>query len=250
MKQNTTTYMAIATAAVLLCGCGSSTKSGGSTTKAPEKITPVSVTPGQEADLFPAQKDNTWVFESTASQGNAVKTTEVTFKIASIEDTPDGKLIHIEVSSNGQVADKITWRLGPNGLYDYQGSYRKTADDPLTPIKYEPAVPIIPFPVKENSEVDVSSTGTRPLTLPGPFKSKISVLGPQEVDTATGRMSAMCTEQRSQYQNGDIQFLTVSTAYWVPKVGLVRYVQDITVRNKAGNTQTVSSVLRLKSHQP
>lgn len=242
-----------------LSGCGASGKGSEYKSKPAEKV-PVASVEGREADLFPAKKDNTWVYESTSTQatarGTQSKDSEVTFKITDVRETPEGKYVDIEVTTNREVGDKLTWLIGKDGIYESVSSYRKKVDQPLISVEYKPAVPVLPFPAKENTVVNVSSNGVRPMSIPGPFEGKVKILGVQEVDTASGRMSALCSEQRSEYETpsadgkSKLKVRSVSTAFWAPNIGIVRYIQDVSVADDKGNAQSFQSLLRLKSHQP
>jgi hypothetical protein len=65
-----------------------------------------------------------------------------------------------------------------------------------------------------------------------------------------GRFNAVCVSSDQTYKEKDFDFRTVSTSFWVPKVGIVRYIQEMVVTNPQGKTITTSSTMRLKSHSP
>jgi len=254
MTTRTLTAIAMGTVCLSLTGCSGPGKGGGYTPKPEEKVVPITIAEGQEADLFPAKVGNTWVYEDDSSQataqGQRSAKTEVTFKITGVVDTADGKEVTVNVLADGKLSDRMKWRIGSNGIYELSGTLRETAASPLKDVKFEPPVPVLPFPTKDRTQIDVAATGVRPAAGVGPFKSKVTVDGIQEVDTAMGRFSALSSTSVSTYQNKGIKCQTSSTAYWAPKVGIVRYVQDIVLTNADGKTISSNSVLRLKSHQP
>lgn len=237
-----------------LVGCGASGKTDTYKPKAQEKVTPVTIVPGKEAEIFPIKAGNTWVYESdakqTTAQGSRNNKGEITFRVAQVADTPEGKLATIEVSSDGVISDRMKWRVGSSGIYQVSGSMRDSQNAPLQDIKFEPAVPIVPFPVKAGSNLKVTATGIRPGAGNGPFQAVVSVEGIQEVDTAMGRYSALSTTNTTSYKEKGITFKSTTSAFWSPKVGIVRYLQDIVATNAEGNQISSSSVLRLKSFSP
>lgn len=255
MTTRTLIGLALGALGLSIAGCNSSGKSGSGYTPKPEqKVTPITITPGQEADLLPLKAGNTWVYEDNASQTTAQGTqndvSEVTFKVANVVDTADGKEATIEISANGKLTDRIVWRVGTDGIYEISSTVRDTPSGPMKDVKFEPPVPVMPFPAKAGSSIDVTATGVRPAAGVGPFKSKTTVDGVQEVDSAMGRFSALSTTGLSLYQSKGIKCQSSSTLYWAPKIGIVRYFQQIILTNADGKSISSTSVLRLKSHQP
>lgn len=254
MTINRLAILSLGSIAIFLVGCNNS--GGGETykPKAQEKITPIQIVAGQEGDFFPAKAGNQWDFEGETlaqlPQGPKTSKTVVTFKIVEVADTPEGQVATIDVSSDNRVSDRLKWRIGANGIYQISGSIRDKATSELKEVKFEPPVPIIPFPVKDGGQIEVSSTGIRPGAGVGAFKSKVTTDGIQEVDTAMGRFSSLGATAVLSYKEKDISFQTVTTAYWAPKIGMVRYVQEIVAVNSQGKSISSNSVLRLKSHTP
>lgn len=261
MTTRTLIGLALGALGLSLTGCNSSGGGGGGYTPKPEeKVAPITIVPGQESDLFPVKAGNTWTYEDNSTrvtgQGSASSTSEVTFKVTNVADTADGKVATIEISANGKLSDRLKWRVGPNGIYEVSGSERGVGSNALKEVAFEPPVPMVPFPVKPGSGLDVTSTGVRPAAGVGPLKTKLLVEGVQEVDTAMGRFSSLCTTSVSLYQAKEpktgeiIKFKATSSAYWTPKVGIVRYFQEIVMANSKGQSISSTSVLRLKSHIP
>lgn len=255
MTKQTLTVMALATTVLVLSGCNSSGKSQTSATpKAAEKVTPITITPGQEADLLPVKAGNSWVYEAVSNsqtpQGSRSQTTEVTFKVATVEDTADGKDVTMDVSTDGNVSDRLIWRVSPSGIYQVAGSTMDPKTKELKSVKFEPALKVVPFPVKPGSEETLDLVGVRPGAAPGPFKAVVTTEGIQEVDTVMGRLSALATTQQSDYKENNVQIRATSTAYWTPKIGIVRYYQELVAVNNQGQSIQTVTTLRLKSHNP
>lgn len=241
-------------AALAVSGCTGGNKTDTYKSKAPEKITPVTIVAGQEAELFPVKTGNTWVYtgETTQNtpQGSRSSKSEVTFRVTNVVETPQGKIATIEVTTDGVLSNRIKWRVGPTGIYQISQSVRDKAEGPIRDVPFEPPVPIVPFPVKHGSEITATAKGIRPGATVGAFKSKVLVEGVQEVDTEMGRFSALSTTSVASYEEKGIKFETASGAFWAPKVGVVRYIQEIAAMNPQGKVINSSSILRLKSHTP
>lgn len=255
MTKQTLTVTALVAISLSLAGCNSSgSKPQTSAAKPVEKVTPIVITPGQEGELLPAKAGNSWVYEATSTQqtpaGNKNQTSEVTFKISSVEDTADGKEVNMEVTSDGVVSDKLIWRIAPSGIYQVSGSMMDQKTKLMKLVKFEPALQVVPFPIKAGEEKSVDLTGVRPGALPGPFKATVTVDGIQEVDTASGRLSALSTTQVSTYSENNVQIRSTATAYWTPKIGIVRYYQELVAVNDKGQAIQTTTTLRLKSHNP
>jgi len=69
--------------------------------------------------------------------------------------------------------------------------------------------------------------------------------GIQECDTAMGRMQAVAIETRWTWGTGQKQGGAVSTTWWKPGVGIVRFRQEIGVQGQTG-----VQLFRLKSYTP
>lgn len=254
MTKQTLTALALAITGLAMTGCNSSGKSQSSKIKPAEKVTPITIPAGSESDLLPVKAGNSWVYEATSSQqtpaGNRNQSSEVTFKVIGLEDTADGKEATMEVSSDGTVSDKLVWRVSPKGIYEVAGSMADPKTKALTPVKFEPPLQVVPFPPTAGTEQTFTISGVRPGATPGPFSATVTVDGIQEVDTASGRLSALSTTQVSTYSENNVRIKSTSTAYWTPKIGIVRYYQELVAVNDKGQTIQTTTTLRLKSHNP
>jgi hypothetical protein len=227
-----------ACAVVALTGCG---KSGTSVEpKASKPLEPAKVAPGQERQLFPLVVGNQWVYEShlVAQGGNRMQEQDaiVTIKVQSVTDDA-GKTKAIVEATNDQddSKDRQVWIVDNTGIY--QSSVGRK------PIFFEPLQPVVKFPVQQGDKFTWKGKGYRPLGSPGSYTAESVVLASEEVDTGLGKMSAIPVESVANYrwQNRDVQVR--STAWWVPKIGFVRYV--VTVSFPEGGYRRT---LRLKSH--
>lgn len=238
-------------ALVVLAGCGSG---GGSEYKAqePQPVQEMAIAAGEEAKVLPIKVGNTWVYEAegqqTTPQGNQSSTSEVTFRIVDVKDSPDGKVVTFEVLSENNVTDRLKWRVSEKGIYQYSGSIRQTADAPLQEVVNNPPVRVMPFPAKAGDKLKMAVNGIRPATKPGQFNAENTIFGIQEVDTAMGRMKALCTGTEAIYTEGKVQFRSSSTTWWAKDVGMVRYRQEVLAVNEDGRQITQTTTLRLKSY--
>ncbi|MCW5937691.1 MAG: hypothetical protein KIT11_10350 [Fimbriimonadaceae bacterium] len=243
---------ALAVSLVVMGGCGSSGKSSSYKPQEKQPVQEMALSPGDGPKLFPLKVGNRWVYEAegvqTTPNGSNTSKSEVTFQIASIKDTADGKVVTIEVVSEGKITDRLNWRVSDKGIYQLTGSVRKTMEGPLTEVPYNPPVRIIGFPVKERESLKMAVTGIRPAATPGPLNMENSTRGVQEVDTAMGRMQALATETESSYQENNVKFRSSSTTYWAKDVGMVRFRQEVVAMNSDGRQISQTSVLRLKSY--
>jgi len=255
MKDTKLTVVALGALSLALAGCNSGGGKGSAyKPKTAEKVAPAAVAAGQEADLFPMKTGNTWVYEVNAStngpSGNRNSSGEITFRITDVKETPDGKEAKVDVSTDGKPTDKLVWRLDKSGLYQVSASVRDPKNGAIREVAYEPPLRILKFPLKEGSVEEQDVTGVRAGAQPGPDHKTVSYLGAQETDTLMGRMSAIVAEETGDFKDKDIQFKSVSTTYWAPKIGLVRYIQEASAVNKDGRQIVSSTTLKLKSHQP
>lgn len=235
---NRMTWMFLAMG-LLAIGCGKKSENSYKPKAAP-KIQPASVKPGEEAALFPFASGNQWVYEATAgAQANTGQQSggafELTFKITKVEEGANGKIAFMSIIRDGKVASDQKWVVNSKGLY--QASSKIGEGD------FQPMQPQVMFPVTDGSEFSWSGVGPRPVGKPGPYKLNSKVLGPQEVDTGVGRLSAIAVESTGSWKDGNKQIQVATTSWWAPGIGLVRYVQ-----NTNDGTIATAQTLKLKSH--
>lgn len=254
MTKRTLTLIGLGSLSIALVGCSGSGKSDNYKPKAQEKITPATIVPGKEAELLPIKTGNTWVFngESTqsAGQGTSTNQAEVTFRVTDVTDSPEGQVATVEVTTDGTLSDRLKWRVGPSGIYQISASVRDKKDGPLREVVSNPAVPIVPFPVKPGSNVSVSCVGVRPIAGVGKYTAKVTTEGVQEVDSDMGRFSALSVTGTSDYSEKNVKFTAHTGTFWAPNVGPVRYILEVSATNDKGQAINTTTILRLKSHTP
>jgi len=227
--------------ALTLVGCN---RGGGSSytpkpVKAPEAI---SVKPGNEMELFPLKNGATWVYavaaRSTAQNGETRSAeAEITFKATDVVPDQGGVKAKIEISQGAQVTEVQTWRVDPTGIYQLTSGAKQTP--------FNPPQLAFKFPFEERMRWEWKGDGG----IPGGEKGMSTMTGAsrgiQECDTAMGRMQAVAIETRWTWGTGQKQGGAVSTTWWKPGVGIVRFRQEIGVQGQTG-----VQLFRLKSYTP
>jgi hypothetical protein len=249
--------MFVLAALAVIGGCSAAGAAGGYKPKPVEPVKPASVQPGQESVLFPAQEGAQWTFAgqstSVTPQGTNQNEVEVVFKIVKVEETPEGKLATIEVFTDGVLGDRVQWRVGPKGIVNVSASRRNPETNQVTTVPYNPPYPMLSFPLKPGASSTVTTSGVRPGAPDGPMKVTITNLGVQEVDTkGIGRVSAYAAETVSEFSNSNLKYRVVSTSWWAPDKGVVRYLQEVSVNTSDDGRQVGAQVvaLRLRSKTP
>ncbi len=222
MQIRTRVVLMATTMGLLAVGCGS-----GSGSYEPKKAKPVEsamLKQGEEARLWPFRVGNQWTFKtsSEARSAEGVSTTEnqVTLRIDKVTPTEDGSAAEFSfLDRDGKTIDRQVWRLGSKGLYQLRAG--------LKPVAFDPPQPAVLFPVKVGKQFSWKGAGLMPVGQAGPVESKSQILDSQEVDTDQGRVSAIPIETVSTFTFKNVKGAMLSTAYWQPGVGLVRYRQEI-----------------------
>lgn len=223
-------------AALMLVGCGA--KNEAPVVQQEEKpVVVASVTPGQETTLLPLAKGNEWVYDDeiviTDHQGKSTRReARVTQRVVSISDIPGGKRAIINVFSKDVVVDRQTIDVTAKGMFQIDGGARAK-------IPYSPLQPMLLFPLKGNEKFTWKGTGPM-----GHATVENVVQGPQEVDTAQGRMSGIAVESKIKFQTDGTQGEALNRAWFAPKVGMIRVVTDVKV-----NGTLTQETLQLKSYK-
>lgn len=228
----------IVVAGFALAGCGR----GGSTyqPKPPAKVDAFVVKEGVDQNLVPFQEGNQWTYTAkvSGSNGKVQRTAtpvDQTYKITKVEKTPDGVRATFEVTSGGKVTDNQVWLANEKGLYQISVG--------LVPKAFTTPQPIVLFPVKTGTTFTWEGSGLLPNGQSGKNTVVNTILGPQEVDTATGRVNAIAIEGKTTYNAEAGQAKSASTIWLAPGIGIARYTQD-----SVSGTTVVHLLLELKSH--
>lgn len=189
---------------------------------------------GEEAKLVPLAVGNQWVYTMIRSGERS----ELTLKVESIQQTPDGKEATIGVypsDSNTVVPTQtMVWRVTDTGVYQITTG---------TETVYDPPQLLIPFPPDEKADFEHEGTGGRPVGGPGEYQSTIKVLGAQPIDTDNGRMSGFAIHSITSWESEVGPAVASTMTWWSPGIGFVRQIQEVRT-----SEQTIKVLLKLKSH--
>ncbi|MBI5708410.1 MAG: hypothetical protein HZC36_15615 [Armatimonadetes bacterium] len=224
----------IGTVAVLaLAAAGCRPKEGtGSSSQAsapPKPVTPASVKPGEEATLFPLKVGTQWTYKvETRRVADGRETTgsgEVTLRVASATPIPGGVKATLDtIDREGKVAQSQEWQVTAKGIYQITAGQNS--------VPFSPPQPAILFPIDSNRTFSWKGTGVSPVGRGGAQEFQNTVTEAQEIDTDMGPFSAIPVESGGKFKTSDdsgkpLEGRTVSTTYWVPKVGIARFRQEI-----------------------
>lgn len=235
-------------AGAFLLGCGSG--GGGNYKPRPEaKVTPATVAKGEETTLFPLRVGNKWVFEvegeTVTTQAKALTRSTVTFQVTGVVDGPSGKDATVRVTTESQTGEKRStnqkWRVSDKGIFQLLAG--------INEIPFNPPQPILPFPPEKGNRVQYKGTGAVATKRAGTLSGFTEVLGPQEVDTGDGRLSAIACQLSGDWSGPDDNGKTVKgrfgyMVWFAPKVGPVRIRTEL-----ATDSASAYQTLRLKEHK-
>lgn len=227
--------------ALTAIGCGSG--GGGGTYKPVEskKTEIVKIGESEGLSLFPVAVGNQWTYksQSTAANANAGSTNltqMITLEMKKVDETPQGKMIEIEVREDDVVKSTQTWKVDDTGVYQVSVA----ANDKST--TFNPPQPILIFPIVEKQEREFTGVGPSALGPQTNFKGKVMIDGPQITQTVTDDISAYRVVATYELTGEGVDAQTKkkiplkgtfeSVSYFAPKIGLVRLQQ--TVKGAAG----------------
>lgn len=220
--------------AAVLAGCGS----GGDGYK-PQPVKPVEKLALSEEDqkaLFPIAVGNQWTYAAQAEQrsggrGGSARF-DLTFKIVKVTPTADGEIADVEITSDqpGSKKDFQRWQRNSKGIFQL------AVGNPLIP--FDPPMPVILFPAETGRKFTWKGTGMTSASRSGTSSMTMEVLPVQEVFTESERFSAIGVLSNGTFSTGQANGVMASTVYLVPKVGLVRYRQEIA----SGQTQAIQTL--------
>lgn len=225
MKLSASRSGLLGTAAALVCvsaltGCG-----GPSTYKPTVVPPPAAITQEQftESTLIPAKAGNSWNYEfETVTQtrgGNNKEQGKMRFTIDGVKDTPQGQVLQISVSKNGETVDRQDWQVSKRGLYQLTAG---VANKPFSPIQ-----PLLMLPIKSNMKFSWKGSGICPDGSPGTMRVDSEVRGVETIDTAVGKDSALAVESNTQFQSSKMKALMGITTWYKPNQGIVRLKQAL-----------------------
>jgi len=216
----TTTYVIGSGLALLaLAGCGSKS---GYVPKPAAAIPEATVVAGKESDLWPMAQGNQWIYEAETAaqttQGSGSQKADITFKVSKSSTSNGVTNAVIDIVNDGQIVDQTGWRIDSTGIY-------QTASNKLKGV-YSPPQTLVKFPIKAGEEFTHKGTGPVPMGGIGQQTTVGKCLGPQNIDTASGRLSAIAIESTTTFTKDGKTAETRTMIWLAPGKGLVRYRQE------------------------
>jgi len=230
-----------ATALLILAGCGSNN----SYKPVPPKSVVASVKPGDEATLFPLAVGNKWQYSVTTTtstpQGSGSAPADITMEVKSIDKRADGSVAAtIDLSKGEVLQDSQVWVVSPKGIF------QETVGLAPDTRKFEPPQPVAYFPIEVDKEMTWEGKGPTGISEKGknvilPIKQTMVSKGVEsDVDTFMGTMSAYRFESTQTYSNGKVTVTDKSYTWWAPKIGMVRYMKELTTDKNVAQKQVIS----------
>lgn len=202
----------------LAASCGPSADSAAK--KGPETKV-IANTAGKPEDLFPFEKGNSWTYtvrrvQRTTKEGRQGEG-ETTLKVREVREHALGKEAVLDVYEEGKKVSSVNFVVGPKGVY------QTALSGPNLDIKYNPAFPLLLWPIESGEETKWSGTGLRAADGKlGPIDAVITTKGEAELDTPAGRMKAFRADNVQTYKINGKEFQTRQSVWFSPKIGLVR----------------------------
>lgn len=234
--------------AVVAAGCGGGDK--GYVPKQAKEPAKATIEQGQEASLFPLKEGNQWTYSVTqdmrlANNQQGSQVFELTFKVTKVEQSSQGTVGTIEVWNADKLRDRQTWIVNSTGIYQASSSILNVKTGALTSSAMNPIQPALPFPVKSGQKFKWAGTGPTMLGEVGNMTSDAEVLPAQIIDTDLGkRFSAISVLAKGKYNLKTKTGEYVTTSWYAPGVGLVRFRQEVLVKDQLLGAQT----FRLKAY--
>lgn len=239
MRTSTLAAISLGATTLVLWGC----KGGeGDLTNIPKAnaIPLATIQPGKDAEVIPFKVGNEWTYGLSARAASNVKDQtrsdlEAKFKIVAIEETPQGKKVMWEMTTNGKLTDRQSWLVNSKGMYQLGVGFPNFK-------LFSTPQPIVTFPIKPGQTFYWEGSGILSDGTVGKMEISSKILEPQEVDTEMGRLSAFPIESSQTFTSAARTGKGISSIYIAPGVGIVRLKQQ-----EATNSAAVVQLLRLKS---
>ena len=222
-------------------GCGSSGTNSSPIGKTPE-IKRAKITTENQRSLLPLAEGNTWTYslEATADIAGQPKKSAsgtVEYRISKVfKDSPTSVRAIMDVYQGDKKTDEQEWGVDDKGISQISVKPTRQA--------FSTRQIIIRFPVKDQDSYRWEGTGITAVGRPGSMRLAFKNDGTQDVDTEMGQMNAVFIQNVGSFKANDGTLGNEGVNSWYsPGVGLVRYRQEIRLKNVA----TVIT-LRLKSY--
>lgn len=246
LKRTSSLASFLGLAGLIASGCGSG---GSSYEPTPTKpASELTFQPGEELSMFPLAVGNQWTYSAETTQavqgkGSGSGKFELTLKVVKVTPIEGGNRAEIEVvttqstqadSKAGSRTDRQVWDVTKKGIYQL------SVGTPAVP--FEPSQPNLLFPPDADRKFSYKGTGITPAGGKGTIQLDCRILPMQRVDTENESYPAIPVESKGTFQVGNTKGQMASMAYWAPKVGLVRFRQEL-----LGANAMLALTLKLKA---
>jgi hypothetical protein len=240
MKLRNILFASAALAVVAGCGPGDA---GAEYQPVPaKKIEPATIPAGQEARLFPVKEGNQWSYKVErlvvvpGRQANVPE--EFTMRVARVDSNENATQATMELVRNDVVLNRHVWRITKDGVYQVSVGMDNNI------VTNQPHQPAIVFPPEKGKTFTWEGKGQTPLGFHnGVYQSEI--IGPEEVDTEMGRVSAIKVETFGVIKTPQGEGKLNSSYWFAPDIGLVRWREEVVAPNEQAG-QVV--MMRLVNH--
>jgi len=195
------------------------------------------IDPNLGAKIWPLEVGNSWTYNvvtesavQVAGGGRSSKNSVLTFSVAKVTPGANGTVVLLEQWDGDVRPEKPgqqQWLVNDTGIY------QQWIGNPAQ--AYSPMQPAIFFPLEPNATKKTKCVGPVPVGGMGSQESEITLLQAQFVDTDMGSMTGMPVQTTATWKGKTkddkgkevaISGVLVSTSYFSPNVGLVRFTQE------------------------
>lgn len=228
-------------AALIAAGCGSK---GGSYKPTPAKsVEPTSPSALTADSALPLAKGNQWVYsievQGVTSKGQRIGfAQDVAWKVVDVKTSAaGGKQATVEfrdAKNAAKVLDRQVWEVNSKGVF------QRTMG--LKPVRtFNPPIPAILIPATSGRSFEWKGLSPQPFGKPTIATSKSIIQDATTVDTGQESRSGIPVETRTKFPDGG---LSIGTTYFVPNVGIARYVHEFASKNGRMVTKMVLKTFR------
>jgi hypothetical protein len=198
--------------------------------------------PGSEADYFPFAVGNQWTFESESTRMLNGTTTrpekqEITYRLTEVKKLPNGgKDAYFAILEGEKVIDRQVWRVDKSGIYQVALNLKLN--------RFSTPQMMVPFPAKQGATFKWrgSISAENGSVQNGTNNGK--VIGPEPIDTLMGSFNALAVESKGTLTSAKAKSEIASRVWFIPKVGIGRYRQEIMGEATDSNPQAKGRKIR------
>lgn len=235
MNKSTISLAALALALVA-AGCGKSS-TGEYKPVPPKEPETANVKAGEESSLFPSAVGNRWAYDAvvvSAGPSGAIRTpSTITLEIKEVNPGAEGIVKStVEISKGEVLQDRQIWVVNREGIF-----LEQTGIDTIS--RPDPMQLTVPFPIELDKIVEWKGKAQGATGKVAEITQEVVHGGPEDVDTIVGMLSAYRVETTQRFKVDKADVLVTNTSWWAPKIGLVRYKQEVKGNGRVVQSQTM-----------